>query len=273
MSQRIQLKTLVAVCRRTATSHEAGLDARKIWRREADHGSPANRRAFQKVSQAIEGGATLTEALATADDYLPPLVLDMVHIGEQTGRVEEALDRLSQYYDHLRVLRGAFLAAIAWPLLQLLVAVLLIGAVIWLRGFLPGDHDMVGLGLSGTKGALIYFASVGVVGISLAIFLRSLLRGKLSSPVMAALMQLPVAGRWLQLMAMSRMTWSLGLSVGTGMSATDCARIALRSSQNRYFIQHTESVVAAIRRGETMYEAFAAVDVLLAGLPGCTSGG
>lgn len=261
MASRIGLKTLVTVCRRTATSHEAGLDARTIWKRESQSGSPAHRRAFERVSQAIDGGATLADALGQADGYLPPLVRDMVHVGEQTGRVDDALDRLANYYDHIRILRGTFLAGIAWPILQFAVAVLLIGAVIWLRGFLPGDYDMVGLGLSGTGGALSFFIAVGVFVMAGYLFVRSLIRGRLSTPVMSLLMRVPYVGRWLQLMAMSRMTWSLGLSVDSGMNAKDCARIALRSTQNQHFISHSRGIEKAIGRGETLYDAFSATEV------------
>ncbi len=263
MAARLALKSLSEVCRRTATSHAAGLDARTIWQREAESGNATKRGKFRRVSDAINRGSSLSEALRTTDDYLPELVYDMVYIGEQTGRVDEVLNRLAQYYDQVLKTRSAFLAGIAWPMIQFVFAVLLIGFVIWIMGVIQsmmGDSgmeiDMLGLGLTGTSGAIKYFAFVGAVTLALFFFVRSLARGTLSAYIMGPLMKLPAVGKWLQFMAMSRMAWALGMSVDSGMAANKCAEVALRSTQNNYFMQHQQTVDASIRRGETFYEAF-----------------
>ena len=261
---RISLSRLAEVCRRTATSHAAGLDARTIWTREAENGGAAKRRQFKKVAQAIDRGSSLADALKQTGNYLPTLVIDMVHVGEQSGRLDEALNRLGQYYEQMRTVRRAFLAGIAWPMIQLTVAILLIGIVIWVMGFLQTqgmDLDMVGFGLTGTRGALIYFASVGVFFVGAYFFIRSLIHGRLSAMVMSPLMKFPVVGRWLQLMAMSRMAWALGMSVESGMSANKCAEVALRSTQNRYFIQHRETIDRSITEGNALCDSFGKADV------------
>ena len=43
-------------------------------------------------------------------------------------------------------MRRTFLAAIIWPLMQLAVALSVIGLLIWVMGFL-GNVDLLGLGL------------------------------------------------------------------------------------------------------------------------------
>lgn len=261
---RISLTGLAELCRRTATSHAAGLDARTIWTREAETGGAAKRRQFKKVAQAINQGRSLADALSETGGYLPTLVSDMVHVGEQSGRLDEALNHLGQYYERVRTVRRAFLAGIAWPMIQLVVAILLIGIVIWVMGFLKTqgvDLDMVGFGLTGTRGALIYFGCVGVVFAGAYFFVRSLILGKLSALVMSPLMKLPVVGKWLQLMAMSRMAWALGMSVESGMSANQCAEVSLKSTQNRYFTQHQETIDRAITGGNSLHDSFARADV------------
>jgi type II secretory pathway component PulF len=146
-------------------------------------------------------------------------------------------------------------------MIQLVVAILLIGIVIWVMGFIQAqgmDIDMVGFGLTGTRGAIIYFASVGVFFAGAFFFVRSLMHGKLSALVMTPLMKLPVIGRWLQLMSMSRMAWALGMSVESGMAANNCVEVALRSTQNRYFTQHKQAINSSITRGDSLHDAFSA---------------
>ena len=260
MAAKLGLKPLADVCRRAATSHAAGLDARTIWKRESESGSPTKRRQFLKISEAIYGGETLADALRSTDGYLPELMCDMVHVGEQSGRVEESLNRLAEYYDQIRVTRNTFLAGIAWPVLQLVVAVILLGVVIWIMGFIQSedmDLDMLGLGLTGTRGATIYFAIVGAIAVVGMWLARSIARGQLSAFLMGPLMKLPAIGKWFQLEAMSRMAWALGMSVESGMSAGKCAEVSLRSTQNKYFTQHQKTVAHRIRSGDTFYNAFA----------------
>ena len=260
MASQIALKPLAEICRRTATSHAAGLDARTIWKREAESGGSLKRREFKKMSDAINRGSTLTEALDQMDHrYLPPLFRDMVHVGEESGRVDEALNRLGAYYEHMRNVQRGFIVGIAWPAIQFIIAVLLIGIVIFVMGFFQKqglDIDMVGFGLSGASGATIYFILVGVGFVGLFLFFRSLVRGRLSAIVMTPLMRMPAVGPWLQLMALSRMTWALGMSTESGMSMDKCVDVAMRSTQNRYYIQHTPAVQKSIRRGDTLFDAF-----------------
>lgn len=264
MAARLALKPLAELCSRTATSHAAGLDARTIWKRESETGGATKRRQFQKVSDAIDRGSTLADALRQTESYLPELMVDMVHVGEQTGRVDESLNRLGRYYDQMRTTRNAFLVGIAWPAIQLVMAILLLGFVIWLMGILDTgdmDVDMLGLGLKGTRGAIIYFSIVGGIVAMGAILVRSLAGGTLSAMLMAPLLKLPAIGKWLQLMAMSRMAWALGMAVDSGMSASKCADVALRSTQNSYFTQHRDAIQQHIRRGDSFHSAFAATGV------------
>lgn len=265
MASRLGLKPLAEMCRRTATSHATGVEARKIWEREAKTGSPKKQRQFKKVSEAVNRGSTLADALKETDEYLPQLVYDMVHVGEQSGRVDESLNRLGQYYEQMRTLRTAFLAGITWPVIQLILAVFAIGFVIWIMGMMnggkePGPNDLntdiLGFGLKGNSGLAIYFTIVGTIFIGGFFFLRSLINGRLSKLVMVPLMRIPALGRALQLMAMSRMSWALGMTVESGMPADKCAAVAIRSTQNAFFTQHDRAIKESIKRGETFHEAF-----------------
>jgi len=260
---RIGLKPLAELCRRTATSHATGIDARKTWAREANTGNSRKKSEFQKVSDAVNKGSSLTEALRLTDDYLPTLMIDMVDVGEQSGRVDESLNRLGAYYEQLRSLRSAFMVGIAWPAIQLLVAVLAIGFVIWIMGVInpgepgPGDldTDILGFGLKGNSGLVIYFSFVGAIGVAGFFFIRSLISGRLSKVVMVPLMQLPGLGPALRALAVSRMAWALGMSFEAGMSADKCVDVALRSTQNTFFTRHTSEIQTKVKRGDSLYQS------------------
>lgn len=262
---RIGLKDLAELCRRTATSHATGIDARKTWEREANTGNSRKQREFQKVSNAINKGSSLAESLRQTEDYLPPMMIDMVDVGEQSGRLDESLNRLGAYYEQLRSLRSGFLIGIAWPAIQLFLAVCAIGFVIWVMGMLDAgntggrddiDTDILGFGLKGNSGLAIYFTIVGAIGVAGFFFIRSLIGGRLSSVVMGPLMKTPGLGPALRALAVSRLSWALGMSFEAGMPADKCVDVALRSTQNSFFTQHNRPIQAKIKRGESLYKTF-----------------
>ena len=71
-SPRIGLKPLVGLCRRLSTATGAGIDTRTVWAREADRAVGPLRRHLLAVSEAVNRGESLADALAPTGDFFPP---------------------------------------------------------------------------------------------------------------------------------------------------------------------------------------------------------
>ena len=56
-------------------------------------------------------------------------------------------------------------------------------------------------------------------------------------------------------MALARLAWTLSLALNAGIDARRAIRMALQSTQNRYYTQHTAEVDAVIVRGGQFHEA------------------
>ena len=80
----------------------------------------------------------------------------MVGVGEQTGHLGEVFGRLAEHYQAQVKLRRTFLSAIAWPMFQLLAALVVVGLLILVMGIIGNMNgvpiDMLGLGLVGNRG-------------------------------------------------------------------------------------------------------------------------
>lgn len=61
-------------------------------------GSLLYRDALREVADQVRGGEPLSRALETQEYYFPPLVSQMVAVGENTGRLDEMLGRVAQFY-------------------------------------------------------------------------------------------------------------------------------------------------------------------------------
>lgn len=257
-SPRITLSSLARLCRRLSTSLEAGVDVRTVCAREAEHAlGMAARPRFRQISDLVHGGDSLAEALATTEDYFPPLFREMTNVGEKTGHLAEIFARLAEHYEEQIRLRRIFMVAIAWPMIQLVIAVAIVGFLIWIMGVINPDMDPLGFGLVGNRGLAIYLTFVTVVTVAIAFLIHALRRGVVwVRPVQKAVLRVPVLGKALETICLARVAWSLHLTLGVGMDVRQAIRLSLRSAHNARYTDHIRPIEEAINGGSSLYDAF-----------------
>ena len=64
--------------------------------------------------------------------YIPPLMCQMVEIREKTGHLDDVLLRLAKYYEQQVSMQRTFWFGSTWRGFQLVMGIVVIGAVIWL---------------------------------------------------------------------------------------------------------------------------------------------
>lgn len=259
----ISTRSLIQLCHRVGTAVKSGIDARRVWEMEERHAIGPLKSALGLVRQQVAAGGTVAEGMHAADGYFPPMFVQMVAVGEQTGQLDQVLHRLGEHYEHMAAMKRTFWFGIAWPLFELVFAVLLIGALIFIMGVISGvtggeAQDVLGWGLVGTSGALIWFVFCGFIAAGIALFAHAISRGWMGPrPVMLA-MRVPVLGRCLESLALSRLTWSLAVALDSGMDARRAVELSIRAAQNPYYDQSLPQVTAGIRANQQFHESFAA---------------
>ncbi len=160
----IGLSAIAGLSRRLGTGLHAGVGVLKLVDTEASYGSTKHKWRMSQVGKALRNGEPFAKALAAAQGYFPTLFIQMVHVGETSGRLERTLLMLAEHYEHRIKMRRLLLTGLAWPMIQLIGAIMVIGLVIWIQGVLAGpsgpSFDASGVGLSGTSGLVIYFGVV-----------------------------------------------------------------------------------------------------------------
>ncbi len=260
-SSRARVKELARLCRRLGTSLEAGIDVRRVFSREAEGHGFGMRRRLITVNKAVQAGRSVSDGLQETGEYFPAMFREMVLVGEQSGMLAEVFRQLADHYDHQLVLRRAFMAAIAWPVLQLLAAISVIGILILVMGMLPPGEggkpiDILGLGLIGVPGFAIYVVFLAAVTAALYLVYLAVHRGMLwTRPLQRALLIIPGVGGCLQTLALSRMAWSLHVTMETGMDLRHAMALSLASTQSARYTDHTPHVISRIGHGQEIYEA------------------
>lgn len=267
-SPRVKTAELAQLCRRLATGLEAGIDVRKVWSREVEgRTSLGLRRRLGEIRDAVAAGRSVTDGLEHTGDYFPVLFREMVHVGEQTGKLAEVFRQLAEHYDHQLNLRRTFLASITWPMFQLAAAVSVIGLLIWVLGILPPGADgkpidILGFGLVGTWGLVIYLLNVGAIALAVYLLVTAVRRGLAwTRPIQRLTLMVPWLGGCLDTLALSRLAWVMHVTLETGMDLRHSLALSLGSTHNARYIDYSEQVVAEVVRGQEIHEAFARTGV------------
>ncbi len=263
-SPRIRLKPLAQLCRRLATATGAGLEDRRIWRGEADRGGRAQREAVAQVSEQLARGQAIDDALATTGDYFPPMFHQMVAVGDASGNLDRTYRRLAEHYEQMLTARRTLWGALAWPGLQLALALTTIGVVIALSSALSlktidGEPlDMFGLGLTGRRGLTIYVMLITLAGIALLLTIEAMRRGMLwTRTLQNAALRIPGLGDALQTLALARFTWALQLVFDTAMDLRKALPLALDATGHDAYRALGPPIASGITRGMSLHASLA----------------
>src|SRR5262245_619079 len=104
LTGRLSLSELADFCDRFGTSLHVGIDPRRAIQSEIARAPMKLRRCLQLVSEELEHGASLSSAFAASRASFPPLFLELLDVGERTGKVDEVLLRQAVHYRRLKEL-------------------------------------------------------------------------------------------------------------------------------------------------------------------------
>ena len=256
---------LAAFSRSMARMMEAGVEVRKALQTSSKQS--ADRRltgAIEKVTQSVAGGKTLAEAFRKEGELFPPLFRDLVDVGEQTGSVPEVFAALSKYYESRIKQVKEFRAAIAWPVIQLVAAICIIGLLVFILGLLPVGEggkpfDVIGLGLYGASGAITWFTFWFVMAVTGFVLWK--IASNNTAWQMAlhpVLLGLPVLGPCMRSFAISRFSWCFALTQQAGMSIKPSLECSLKATANGAFMMAQPLIWQELADGETFVDALAA---------------
>jgi type IV pilus assembly protein PilC len=103
------------------------LDGLEITARTA--GNRVVHDAVMKSRSSIAGGATISEPLKQSGVF-PPMVVQMINVGEQTGGLDEMLNKISDFYDDEVDAAVSALTSVLEPIMIVVMGVVIGGMVV-----------------------------------------------------------------------------------------------------------------------------------------------
>ena len=254
---RISISQMAKLFHRLATSYTAGIDLRSAYRRESETGSPAYRAKAHQIYKQLDGGRPLAEAMESTNGYFPELAISVVKAGERGGRLEESFSRLSKHYGDLVAFRTKFLAAIAWPAFEMFAAIMLVGGLMAICDWIFTSMEMEKFNwfyMGSTIGNVIaYFVLVFLLMAGSVVAVLGTARGWFGTLPMRLAMKIPLIGKTIECLALSRFAWTMSVAENAGMNAIETAQLALRSTENFFYTNLESEVTRGIRNGNQFY--------------------
>jgi len=125
-ARRIKIDDLVIFSRQMATMVEAGIPLVQTLDILADQTENATFRvAIKKIKEDVESGKSLSEGLSGHKKIFSHLFISMVKAGEQSGSLDEILDRLAVYLEKMSNLQKKIKSAMTYPVVVFAIALII----------------------------------------------------------------------------------------------------------------------------------------------------
>jgi type IV pilus assembly protein PilC len=267
-------KQLVGFTRQLSTLQDAGLPILRSLQILEQQQKPGLLKAIiGGVADEVEGGGTLSDAMANYPKAFDKLYVNMINAGEAGGVLDIILNRLADFMEKAAKLKKKVIGAMIYPAVVISIAVGIVSMIMifvipkFEQIFKDFKTDLPGV----TKVLLVisrWFAQdygwAYVLFSPIAFFLIiKLIRisdgGKYF--VDAVKLKIPILGSILAKTSIARFTRTLGTLISAGVPILDAINITKETCGNEVYSKALLKVHDAIREGESMADPLRATKV------------
>ncbi len=258
-------RALIDCCYHLSIALDAGIPVLQALTdlRDQDGGPLAE--ALGDVARKLEGGATLSEALAERPIEFPPLMRSLVRAGEATGSLERILADLVKYLEWREDLRRQIRSAATYPVI-VVVGVAALCAIVTTY-VLPNFLNLfleLGVELPASTRALIALSGfveaygLRLLGLAAAVAVGVAIWGRTEGGRLALhrlVLRVPLLGRLIAMIEASRFSHNLGVLYGAGLPIVAGLELVRDVAQNEALRRVLDDVRDRVGRGETLADA------------------
>ncbi|MEA2709984.1 MAG: type pilus assembly protein PilC [Phycisphaerales bacterium] len=257
-------KQLVAFTRQLSTLQDAGLPILRSLQILEQQQKPGLLKAIiGGVAEEVEGGGTLSDAMAKYPKAFDKLYVNMINAGEAGGVLDLILARLADFMEKAAKLKKKVIGAMIYPGVVISIA---IGIVSMIMIFVIPKFETIfndfGTKLPPITQILLdisrWFANWGWAYVVASPIVFSLIwklirtseGGKYATD--AIKLKVPILGNILGKSAIARFTRTLGTLISAGVPILDAINITKETCGNEVYSRALAKVHDAIREGESM---------------------
>jgi type IV pilus assembly protein PilC len=212
----------------------------------------ARKASIGSVAESLSLGGLLSVALRDSGVF-PDYMVDMVEVGEKTGKLDDTLLSLSRYYDRQETISKSIRGAITYPIM--LLCVLLLVLVIFVVKILPIFYDVykqLGTQMSGVATVALNFGKwlsaywIPIVAVIAALAILAIVfRGKLK----VLLRRVFMGGKLGASMLAARFSGILTMTLSSGMDSDEALTMAARLTEDKKVADKISECAAEASKG------------------------
>jgi MSHA biogenesis protein MshG len=224
--------------------------------------NPLMRRAVGELRRKVEEGRTLSETMASLRDVFPPIMINMVRIGEQTGRLDTVFNELQRNLELEQATQRQVKQAVRYPIM--VVSALVIAMVIVNIFVIPSfarifanfhaELPLITRGLIGMSDAVRSWwpYMLGAVAF-IVIGVRRWVRTPNGAETWGRQsLRIPLFGPIMLKAAMARFSRTLSMCLRSGIALDQALGTVGGISSNRYFTLQVAAMKESISQGRSL---------------------
>lgn len=270
MFQKVSLGDITTFTRQLSTMITAGMTINESLAILRVQASPAFSVIIDDVMRNVEGGLSLSEALAKHQKVFGKVYTSLVKAGETGGVLDEVLQRLAENMEKQKEFQGKVKGAMIYPVIiviamTVVIAIMMIFVIPKLLGLytemqvqLPGPTKLL-IALSNFMVNFWWLILIGIMG-AVAVY-----RSLSATPVGRAKidgfkLKLPVFGNLQKQIILTEVTRTLGLLVSTGISIIDALNIVSEGTGNVLYENALKETAKQVEKGLPIAVSLAAYE-------------
>lgn len=220
---------------------------------------------YTNLYKVVDETGSLYIAMKENEEEWPSYMIEMVDIGEQTGRLEDIMVSLSTYYQREGRIRSAAVSAITYPLVLGVMLVVIIGILLW-RVLPIFRRVLASLGVDSSSsgsvlmqvGAWAGWIVLGLIGLVVlaVIVIVILTKTKLKDKTLSFLKNLfPPVRKLSEKLSASRVAGILGLMMQSGFPMENALEMAPAALADQESVDKVKFIREEMKKGLTFQEA------------------
>jgi len=263
LHKKVSLDELIVFCRQMYALAKAGIPLIRALRGLMETTrSPLLAEVLEDVVARLEGGTTVTMALQAHPKVFSGLFIAMIHVGENTGMLDDAFKRLSEILELERDTSRRLKQAMRYPtfvIIALLAALMIVNFLVIPKfaavfDKLGADLPFLTQLLVATSNFLLAYWYLMLLAIAAGgLLLRQWRRTEAGQLIWDRYkLKVPVIGPLLQLITLSRFARNFATMLAAGMPVTTVLTVVADTTDNAWISTHIKEMRSGIERGESL---------------------
>ncbi|MEK7081098.1 MAG: type II secretion system F family protein [Patescibacteria group bacterium] len=265
--EKVRMKDVVILSRQISTLFEAQVSALKAFTMLATN--TENKLLGRKLTQVgddLQAGVSISSALARHPDVFSDFYINMVKVGEETGKLNQTFLYLAEYLDRQYALTSKTRNALIYPAfvvgtffvvmtLMFTVVIPKLSAIILDSGQPPPFFTQIVIGISNLFVHYGFFVLIFLILLGIWVWrLASTEKGKIYLDTLK--LSAPAIGNLYKKLYLSRITDNLNTMLSSGVPIVRAIDVTSKVVGSRVYKEMLEEVADGVKSGLTLSAAF-----------------